>query len=249
MRARPRSAAARDRRRAPARSASGAPAAAAARPRAAAGRRARRRRAPPPGARTRSRAPRRKPATRAPSGSSTTQHGDGSRCVPIKFEALSPLQCPRAGRCQTDAIVSVTCASPAPGPRIVVCKDTADASDRAAHSPSGVRKHSVLDRRQDQRRSCGAPRSRRGRRGARRVTSERGSIVVNPSRGTLRIVDLPWQVDRLTRILRQIDTKPGCGFGWRPTRDEMRRDETRRKETRRGRLSCPSGNNQRCGTP
>jgi len=63
----------------------------------------------------------------------------------------------------------------------------------------------------------------------RRATSERGSIAVNPSRGTLRIVDLPWHVDRLTRILRQIDTKPGCG--WRPTRDETRRDKTEEDET------------------
>jgi hypothetical protein len=64
----------------------------------------------------------------------------------------------------------------------------------------------------------------------RRARSERGSIVVNASRGTLRIVDLPWQVDRLTRILREID-KPGCGCEWRPTRDETRRDRTEGDDT------------------
>jgi len=39
----------------------------------------------------------------------------------------------------------------------------------------------------------------------RRFTSEHGSIVVNQSRRTLRIADLPWEVDRLARLLREVD--------------------------------------------
>jgi hypothetical protein len=45
----------------------------------------------------------------------------------------------------------------------------------------------------------------------RRFTRERGGVVVNSFRKTLRIVDVPWEVDRLTRLLREVDEPEARG--------------------------------------
>jgi type II secretory pathway component GspD/PulD (secretin) len=44
----------------------------------------------------------------------------------------------------------------------------------------------------------------------RELASERGQVVVNARRRTVRVTDLPWEVDRLLRIVRAID-RPDAG--------------------------------------